>query len=70
MLSKGTDYKVVKERLPSLDIESGAEDATENVSATYMKNSFRVACLNILKWGRSNDQINCNKKDVEKSSRG
>ena len=27
-----------------------------------MKNSFRVGCLNILKWGRSNDQINCNEK--------
>ena len=66
LLSKGLDYKVPKKRLPLLDIISGVEDATENISATYMKNSFRVECLNILKRGRSNDQINCNEKICRK----
>ena len=31
-----------------------------------MKNSFRVECLNILKQGRSNDQINCNENICRK----
>ena len=44
-----SDLKVVKKRLPLLEIISGVEDATENISATYMKNSFRSECLNILK---------------------
>ena len=54
--------KLRKKRLPLLDIIFGVEDATENISATYMKNSFRAECLNILKRGRSNDQINRNEK--------
>ena len=66
LFSKGLDYKVAKKRLPLLDIISGVEDATENISATYMKNSFRVECLNILKRGRSNDKINCNEKIYRK----
>ena len=41
LLSKGLDYKVVKNRLPLLDIISGAEDATENIPATYTKNCVR-----------------------------
>ena len=32
-----------------------------------MKNSFRVECLNILKRGRSNDQINCNENISRKT---
>ena len=66
MLSKGLDYKVAKKRLPLLDIISGVEDATENISVTYMKNSFGVECLNSLRRGRSNDQINCNEKVCRK----
>ena len=66
MLSKELDYKVAKKRLPLLDIISGVEDATENISATYMKNSFGVEYLNSLKRGRSNDQINCNEKVCRK----
>lgn len=42
----------------------------QNMSATYMKNSFRVECLKILKQKRSNDQINYNKKYLEKSAPG
>ena len=49
LLSKGLDYKVEKKSLPLLDIISGIEDATENILATYTKNSFRVDCLNISK---------------------
>ena len=66
MLSKGLDYKVAKEHLPLRDITSGVEDATENISATYVENSLGVECLNILKQGRSNDQINCNEKICRK----
>ena len=66
LLSKGLDYKVAKKRLPLLDIISGVEGSTEDISSTYMKNSFRVECLNILKRGRSNDQINCNEKICRK----
>ena len=62
LLSKELDYKVLKKRLPLLDIVSAAEDATENISVTYLKNSFRDQCLNILKRGRSNEQINRNEK--------
>ena len=49
MLSKGLDYEVEKERLPLLDITSGVEDATENISATYVENSLGVECSNNLK---------------------
>ena len=66
MLSKGLDYKVAKEHLPLRDITSGVEDATKNISATYVENSLGVECLNILKRGRSNDQINCNEKICRK----
>ena len=45
---------------------SGVGEAMENISATYIKNSFRVECLSILKRGRSNDQINCNEKICRK----
>ena len=65
LLSKGLDYKAAKKRLPLLDIISGVEDAMKNISATYMKNSFRLECLNILK-RRRNDQINCNEKICRK----
>ena len=60
LLSKGLDYHISKNRLPLLDIISGVEDGTENISATYLKNDFRIECSNILKRGRSKDQINCN----------
>ena len=66
LLSKGLDYKVAKKRFPLLDIISGVENATENISATNMKNSFRVECLNILKRGRSNDETNCNEETCRK----
>ena len=46
LLSNGLDYKVTKELLPLLDIIAGVEDATENISTTHSKNSFRVECLN------------------------
>ena len=39
-LSKGLDYKFEKKRLTLLDILSGVKDATEKISATYIKNSF------------------------------
>ena len=55
LLSKGLDYKVSKKCVPLLDIISGVEDATENISATYKKNSLGVQYLNILKRDRSND---------------
>ena len=45
LLSNGLDYKVTKELLPLLDIIAGVEDATENISTTHSKNSFRVECL-------------------------
>ena len=66
LLSNGLDYKVPKKRLPLLDIVSAAEDATENISVTYMKNRFRDQCINILKRGRSNEHKTCNEKICRK----
>ena len=66
LLSNGLDYKVPKKRLPVLDIVSAAEDATENISVTYMKNRFRDQCINILKRGRSNEHKTCNEKICRK----
>ena len=40
LLSKMLDYKVMRESLSLLDITSGVENETENISATYMKNSL------------------------------
>ena len=70
LLSKRIRLWSCKETLPLLDIISRVEDGTDNISATYMKNSFRVECLNILKRGRSNDQINCKEQICRKSAPG
>ena len=40
LLSKILDYKVMRKRLSLLDITSGVENETENISATYMKSSI------------------------------
>lgn len=41
-------YKIAKERLSLLDIISGIDDATKNISTAYMANSFRLECSNVL----------------------
>ena len=40
LLSKILDYKVMRKRLSLLDITSGVENETENITETYMKNSL------------------------------
>lgn len=62
ILSKWLCYKIAKERLPLSDIISGIDDATKNISAAYIANSFRAEYLNVLRKGRPKNQKTFNKK--------
>lgn len=55
-------YKIAKERLPLLDIISGIDDATKNISTAYMANSFRLECSNVLNKERAKSQKRFNEK--------